>query len=97
MELTGRSAATAITLGGKAGATITYTSINDSTHVKGSRHYTNEALDLRSKNFRREHKPLFREHLQSRLGPQFTVLLEHEGGTDEHYHVQVKRGTTYTV
>jgi len=75
---------------------LVITSINDSTHMKGSRHYTNEAVDIRTHNFsKREYRQMFREHLQNKLGPQFTVLLEAEGGENEHIHAQVRRDHTY--
>ena len=36
-----------------------------------------------------------RDQLQCELGPQFSVLLEHEGREQEHLHVQVARGHQY--
>jgi hypothetical protein len=65
-------------------------------HVVGSRHYTNEAVDVRSKNFNsREDKRIFRAELEMFLGPFFRVLLENEGGDNEHFHIQVKKGLKY--
>lgn len=75
---------------------LVITSAHDSTHAATSRHYKDEALDLRSKSFpHRAAKDLFRMNLQSRLGPKFTVLFENEGQAQEHFHVQVKKGGTY--
>jgi hypothetical protein len=75
---------------------LVITSINDSTHMDGSRHYTNEAIDIRSKNFHsRESKRIFRIELEKFLGPYFRVLLENEGSENEHFHIQVKRGFVY--
>jgi hypothetical protein len=73
--------------------TLVITSANDGTHAQGSRHYSNEALDVRSKSFRSSvDKRAFRAKLASDLGDQFTVLLEDEDGMNEHYHCQVRKG-----
>lgn len=75
---------------------IVITSINDGNHMKDSRHYTDEAIDLRSKNFpSREDKRWFRAQLEAMLGPKFRVLLEDEGLDNEHIHCQVRKGQTY--
>jgi hypothetical protein len=74
---------------------VVLTSIHDSVHAPKSRHYTDEAVDLRSKSFSPLSKRKFREVLQTRLGPRFTVLLEGVGTPNEHFHVQVKKGTRY--
>lgn len=75
---------------------LVVTSLNDSTHGIGSRHYDDEAADVRSHTF---HTPAdrvaFRELLAERLGARFTVLLEDEGRPNEHFHIQPKKGTTY--
>ena len=75
---------------------LVITSINDSTHGPTSRHYRNEALDLRSKNFSgRGAKRLFRSLFEQSLGPKFRVLLEAEGTDNEHFHAQIRKGGTY--
>ena len=75
---------------------IVITSINDSTHSENSRHYRNEAIDIRSKNFpSREVKRNFRAKYEEMLGPKFRVLLENEGTENEHFHTQVKKGHHY--
>jgi hypothetical protein len=75
---------------------VVVTSINDSTHGAGSRHYTNEAIDLRTKNMpSREFVRWFRRALEELLGAQFRVLLEDEGTDNEHLHAQVRKGHTY--
>lgn len=75
---------------------LVVTSGNDSTHSTGSRHYTDEAIDLRSHNFvSRAAKREFRVWWEEYLGPQFRVLLEQEGTPNEHFHAQVKKGHTY--
>lgn len=75
---------------------LTITSINDSKHMEGSRHYTDEAIDIRSHNFEsREQKLDFKMRFNDFLGPKFTVLLESEGKPNEHFHVQVKKGQSF--
>jgi hypothetical protein len=83
---------------------IVITSVNDSKHSVGSRHYTNEAIDIRTHNFRtRETKRWFRGELEKELSrhplPQssnkFRVLLEDEGLPNEHLHVQVRKGMRF--
>jgi hypothetical protein len=76
--------------------TLVITSANDGTHAQGSRHYMNEALDVRSKSFRAVgDKQAFASRLQQALGEQFTVLLEDVGGTNEHFHCQVRKGHVF--
>jgi len=82
---------------------LVVTSINDGKHQKNSRHYTNEAIDLRSKNFpSKNSKSRFRKSLEDELNalsgkdkPMFRVLLEHLGKVNEHFHIQVKKGEKF--
>jgi hypothetical protein len=75
---------------------LVVTSVNDSKHRSGSRHYVDEAVDVRSHNFASQGDRIsFRELLANRLGPRFTVLLEDEGLPNEHFHIQPKKGTTF--
>lgn len=75
---------------------LVFTSINDSTHGLNSRHYRDEAIDIRSKNFKDlSDKLMFKHALQDELGSRFTVLLEGLDTDNEHLHVQVKKGTIY--
>ena len=75
---------------------LTITSINDSKHMEGSRHYTDEAIDIRSHNFEDEAQKLnFILRFGDLLGPKFTILLENSGKPNEHFHVQVKKGLTF--
>lgn len=82
------------------------TSINDSGHMEGSRHYRDEALDLRSHNFPSEaHRTAFRSALERALNvtpngttytPKlFTVLYEDAGTPNAHFHVQVAKGRQF--
>lgn len=67
---------------------ITITSGNDSTHMKGSRHYTDEALDVRTKNLSSAIKHSLLDTVKKRLGKDYDVILESEGKTNEHMHVE---------
>lgn len=78
---------------------LVITSINDSTHKEDSKHYKNEAVDLRSKNFDPWKKSLFviefMKLLNATGGTQYVVLLENLGTPNEHFHIQVKKGTDF--
>lgn len=80
---------------------LVITSANDSKHQANSRHYSNEALDLRSKNFLSANKEPFRRLLEAQLNSHpespdsFVVIFEGEGTDNEHFHVQVKRGMRF--
>ena len=77
------------------------TSVNDSRHVTGSRHYSDEALDWRTKGplantmHSRARKLRFRKRFAQMLGDRFTVLLESTGKPAEHLHSQVKKHQRY--
>lgn len=71
------------------------TSGNDSSHAVDSRHYTNEAIDVRSHAFTSSYKRDLRSRFEAALGPQFRVLLEDEGKPNEHIHAQVKKDCIY--
>lgn len=84
--------------------TITITSVNDSNHMVGSRHFSDEAVDIRTKNFKDDkEKNQFIQLLSTRLntnpealrGDAFTVLFEDANTPNEHIHVQVRKGQTY--
>lgn len=68
---------------------VLVTAGNNGVHARGSAHYTDEALDIRSHNFSTEDKHKFVETLRTRLGREYTVLLEDEGLPNEHIHCQV--------
>ena len=77
---------------------LVITSANDSTHAPTSRHYAGEAVDIRSKHFpSAAAREAFAAALRQQLGPAFTVLLEDDGGPNEHLHIQPKKGTAYVV
>ena len=63
------------------------TSANDGKHKEGSKHYTNEAFDIRIRNIR---GPLvsqargWRDRMRSALGKDYDVILEHD-----HLHAEL--------
>src|SRR5215203_5773686 len=71
------------------------TSANDSTHMEHSRHYANEALDIRTHNLRDPEQVQIELTIQ--LGSRFTVLLEGRGSPNEHLHIQSARNRKYTL
>jgi hypothetical protein len=71
------------------------TSGSEGTHLPNSRHYTFEAVDVRSNWFKPDIKPMVKALLEMELGSQFTVLLENENGPNEHFHIQVRYGHKY--
>lgn len=72
---------------------IVITSANDGLHAPNSRHYKNEAVDVRSHNV--PDKRAFEKTLQTSMGPQIFVLFESEGTPNAHYHIQVRKGHTF--
>jgi hypothetical protein len=78
--------------------TIVVTSANDGRHSRRprSRHYTNEAIDLRSRNFRTgAARDRFLARLRTELGARFYVAYEGHGTPNAHIHVQPRRGTVW--
>jgi len=77
-------------------STVVITSANDSTHGETSRHYKDEALDLRVHNQPDDAAVLeLAQNIRTELGPAFTVLYEDPGGQNAHLHIQPRKGTTY--
>lgn len=75
---------------------LVITSGNDSRHSPTSRHYTDEAIDIRTHNFvSLAAKQRFRQMYEQALGPQFRVLLEGVGTLNEHLHAQVRKGHAF--
>ena len=83
---------------------IMVTSVNDSTHSPHSRHYTDEALDIRLHNFTDAlQKHTFLNQLVARLNTDpeaikpncFWGQIENMGTPNEHCHIQVKLGMKY--
>ena len=52
------------------------TSANDGTHMKGSKHYTDEGWDWRTNNLPRSSVDLIAEDLRAALGPSFDIVID---------------------
>jgi len=79
-------------------AEVVITSANDGKHSQRprSRHYSNEALDLRSRNFTTPAaRDRFLARLRAELGSRFYVAYEGHGKPHAHIHVQPRRGTVW--
>lgn len=75
---------------------LVVTSVNDSQHSPNSRHYTDEAIDIRTKTFKcNEDVYEFIRMYRALLGDKFTLLFESVDTPNEHLHVQVKKGMTF--
>lgn len=64
------------------------TSGNDKVHARGSKHYSNDALDFRTKHLPKGIKAELVAMVKRRLGRDYDVILEAEGGVNEHLHVE---------
>ena len=62
---------------------VVITSGTDGTHMKGSKHYTGEALDMRTRNFPEGQLKPFMDRLQTRLGEDYQLILE-----VDHLHIE---------
>lgn len=75
---------------------LTITSACDGEHSGPSDpHHHGEAYDLRSHELTPEKKTDVLTNIQSKLGDRFYGFLESAGTENEHFHFQVKKGTTY--
>lgn len=64
------------------------TSGNDSAHMKGSKHYSDEALDFRTKTLTAAQKSLLVAEVKKRLGLSYDVVFEDANGVNEHLHIE---------
>lgn len=64
------------------------TSGNDSIHSDRSKHYTDEALDFRTKHLSKSDKHKLVAAVKKRLGPNYDVILESEDLNNEHLHIE---------
>jgi len=66
------------------------TSGNDSTHMTGSMHYVDRALDLRSHHLPAGSEEVVVNELRAALGLEYTVILEGRDTLNEHIHLHWK-------
>lgn len=64
------------------------TSGNDSTHMKGSRHYDDQALDFRTRDLTAPQIRAWAAEIRRRLGAGFDVVIE-----SDHIHVEADAHT----
>ena len=69
-------------------AQVVITSANDSVHSVKSLHYTGFAIDVRSKNLSPVEKHAVLAKLKSLLDKNYDIILESEGKTNEHFHIE---------
>ena len=65
------------------GVDIVVTSGTDGKHIQGSKHYSGEALDLRTSNLTKEQIQGLIQELKKRLGTNYDIVLE-----SDHLHVE---------
>lgn len=71
------------------GLDVWITSINDASHMTGSKHYLGRAVDLRTHHMATEaDRVSVAAQLKSALGSQFTVIYEFPGLQNSHLHIQ---------
>lgn len=75
---------------------LVITSACDGTHSGPTDpHHRGEAYDVRSHDLEPDVKDKVLATLIKILGPEFYVFLESPGTDNEHFHGQVRKGTTY--
>src|SRR5215469_4222899 len=81
----------------KLGKDLTITSGSDGCHSgELDPHHEGNAYDVRSHDFSEADKPAVLNAIQALLPSDlFYCFLESPGTADEHWHCQVKKGTTY--
>lgn len=65
------------------------TSGKDGIHMRQSKHYEGNAVDLRTKHLTWAVKSEWRDALKRTLGPDYDVILEGMGTDKEHLHVEL--------
>lgn len=58
-------------------------------------HHRGEAYDIRSHDFTDDQKDRILAEIREILGPAFYIFLESPNSDSEHFHAQVRKGTTY--
>lgn len=70
------------------GVEAVITSANDSTHMQGSLHYIDRALDLRSNHLQPGEEPQVVDELKTSLGLDYDIILEDRDTMNEHIHLE---------
>lgn len=78
------NAATALSIDGDIVITEGY----GGKHMVGSKHYTHDALDIRSNTLSPDLQRLWVQQVRNRLGSDYDVILEDPGKDNEHFHVE---------
>ena len=64
------------------------TCLLDYKHSYHSEHYKGDAVDIGSKEFSTELKHKLLSEIQERINCEYRIILENEGGINEHYHFE---------
>lgn len=64
---------------------LVVTSVNDGTHMDGSKHYTGDAFDARITDVLQSDWPTVRDDIKAKLGHDFDVVLETK---PPHVHIE---------
>ena len=64
------------------------TSGSEGVHRSGSKHYTNAALDFRTKHLSPEDRQRLVTRVRENLGPDYDIVLEAVGRANEHLHIE---------
>lgn len=72
----------------RAGLECIRTSINDGVHGRGSLHAFGYAIDYRTKHVPDEDVVALADEIRANLGRLYDVILEDQGGSNEHLHVE---------
>ncbi len=64
------------------------TSGGEGKHSRGSLHFSGLAFDLRSHHLLNPTKQVILKDLRRGLGKSFDVVLEAQGGVNEHFHIE---------
>ena len=70
------------------GLDLVVTSANDGKHMATSKHYSGNALDLRTHDWPTAVKLQFVEKLRGCLTAEYDLLFEDQGGPNEHVHLE---------
>lgn len=62
---------------------LTITSANDSQHMRGSLHYKDLALDIRTRDLTKDETVGLKELLEIHLGPDYDIIIE-----SNHIHIE---------